>query len=203
MLLRKSWGRTRLQATAGTSSLPDAMLRQSQALGTLVSHLVAQADAGESSLGPASGSLLGTRGAAKRERLQEQLAARSGSFLLQVSQQALRRLAPADQVPQTREDLLHRRPLFTAYAERFGGFGGQRSLGIVFWLLANIADTMLSGDHVGAEELLALSLIGSKQLRTTAPGTLASCCRCRRIRRISCSSIDLRVRIPACAPSGG
>ena len=126
-----------------------------------------------------------------------------GSFLLQVSQQALRRLAPADQVPQTREDLLHRRPLFTAYAERFGGFGGQRSLGIVFWLLANIADTMLSGDHVGAEELLALSLIWSKQLRTTAPGTLASCCRCRRIRRISCSSIDLRVRIPACAPSGG
>ena len=148
---------------AGTSSFADAMLRQSQALGTLVSHLVAQADAGESSLGPASGSLLGTRGAAKRERLQEQLAARSGSFLLQVSQQALRRLAPADQVPQTREDLLHRRPLFTEYAERFGGFGGQRSLGIVFWLLANIADTMLSGDHVGAEELLALSLIAVEQ----------------------------------------
>ena len=41
---------------AGTSSFADAMLRQSQALGTLVSHLVAQADAGESSLGPASGS---------------------------------------------------------------------------------------------------------------------------------------------------
>ena len=80
-----------------------------------------------------------------------------------MSQQALRRLAPADQVPQTREDLLHRRPLFTAYAERFGGFGGQRSLGIVFWLLANIADTMLSGDHVGAEELLALSLIAVEQ----------------------------------------
>ena len=39
-----------------------------------------------------------------------------------------------------------RRPLFTAYAERFGGYGHQRPLDIVFWLLANIADTLVAGD---------------------------------------------------------
>ena len=145
------------------TSFEDALLKQSQALGTLVSHLVSQADSGESSLGPTSGALLGTRGATKREKLQEQLASRSGNFLLQVSQQALRRLAPSEPAPVAREDLAARRPLFTAYAERFGGYGHQRSLGIVFWLLANIADTLVAGDVAGAEELVALSLIAVEQ----------------------------------------
>ncbi|CAE7944072.1 swnK, partial [Symbiodinium necroappetens] len=125
--------------------------------------LLPKADSGESSLGPTSGALLGTRGATKREKLQEQLASRSGNFLLQVSQQALRRLAPSEPAPVAMEDLAARRPLFTAYAERFGGYGHQRSLGIVFWLLANIADTLVAGDVAGAEELVALSLIAVEQ----------------------------------------
>ncbi|CAE7231762.1 unnamed protein product [Symbiodinium sp. CCMP2456] len=152
-----------LVVPTSASPFEDAMLRQSQVLGTLVSHLVAQADSGDSSLGPTSGALLGTRGATKREKLQEQLAARTGGFFLQVSQQALRRLSPSEPAPLSREDLLTRRPLFTAYAERFGGFGHQRSLGIVFWLLSNIADTLAAGDVLGAEELVALSLVAVEQ----------------------------------------
>ena len=92
------------------TSFEDALLKQSQALGTLVSHLVSQADSGESLLGPTSGALLGTRGATKRDKLQEQLASRSGNFLLQVSQQALRRWAPSEPAPVAREDLAARRP---------------------------------------------------------------------------------------------
>ena len=83
--------------------------------------------------------------------------------MLQVSQQALRRLAPSEASPASRPELAGRGPVFTAYAERFGGYGSQRSLGIVFWLLANIADTMLSGDTAGAEELMALALISVEQ----------------------------------------
>ena len=59
--------------------LASAMLQQSRALGTLVTHLVAQADASDVGLGSLGGIGLGSRGAAKRERLQEQLAGRSGS----------------------------------------------------------------------------------------------------------------------------
>ena len=120
--------------------------------------LLTWSDAAEPSLAALGSGALGSRGASKREKLQEQLANRTGNFMLQVSQQALRRLAPAEPLPASRSELAGRRPLFTAYAERFGGFGSQRSLGIVFWLLANIADTMLSGDTAGAEELLALTI---------------------------------------------
>ena len=45
--------------------------------------------------------------------------------------------------------------MFTSYAERFGGFGSQRGLGVMFWLLANIVDCMIAGDTTGAEELFA------------------------------------------------
>ncbi|CAE7563812.1 unnamed protein product [Symbiodinium necroappetens] len=62
-----------------------------------------------------------------------------------------------------RAELAQRRPVFTSYAERFGGFGSQRSLGIVFWLLANIADSMIAGDQAGAEELTALALAAVEQ----------------------------------------
>ena len=144
-------------------ALAKAMLQQSQALGTLVTHLVAQAEASDSTLSTLGGVSLGSRGASKRERLQEQLAARSGSFLLQVSQQALRRLAPSEPVPTTRAELTARRPVFTLYAERFGGFGSQRGLGITFWLLANILDSLVAGDTVGAEEMAALAIIATEQ----------------------------------------
>ena len=88
---------------------------------------------------------------------------RSGSFLLQVSQQALRRLTPSEPLPTTKAELTARRPVFTLYAERFGGFGSQQGLGIMFWLLANILDALVSGDTVGAEEMAALALIATEQ----------------------------------------
>ena len=142
----------------GEPIIPDGQsTAMTQALGTL-SHLAAQADASDPSITTLGGVALGSRGASKRERLQEQLAQRSGSFLLQVSQQALRRLTPSEPVPTTRAELTARRPVFTLYAERFGEFGSQRGLGIMFWLLANILDALLSGDTAGAEEMAALAL---------------------------------------------
>ncbi|CAE7795115.1 unnamed protein product [Symbiodinium sp. CCMP2592] len=80
-----------------------------------------------------------------------------------VGQQALRRLAPSEPAPQSREDLVSRRPLFTLYAERFGGFGSQRGLGRMFWLVCNILDAMVAGDHTGAEEMAALAAIAIEQ----------------------------------------
>ena len=57
-----------------------AMLQQSRALGTLVSHLVSQADASDPSLSSLGGATLRSRGAAKRERLQEQLAPKRSAY---------------------------------------------------------------------------------------------------------------------------
>ncbi|CAE6915907.1 unnamed protein product [Symbiodinium sp. CCMP2592] len=108
-------------------------------LGSLVSHLIAQADGIDPGL---SGTMTSS---------------------LRVSQQALRRLSPSEALPTSREELSSRRSVFTTYGERFGGFGSQRSLGTVFWLLSNIADCLISGDVAGAEELTALSLIATEQ----------------------------------------
>ena len=44
-----------------------------------------------------------------------------------------------------------------------GGFGSQKSLGIVFWLLSNIADCLVKGDVASTEELTALSLAAVEQ----------------------------------------
>ena len=53
--------------------------------------------------------------------------------------------------------------MFTSYAERFGGFGSQRGLGVMFWLLAHIVDCMIAGDTTGAEEMAALALMAVEQ----------------------------------------
>ena len=108
-----------------------AMLQQSRALGTLVSHLVSQADGSDPSLSSLSGASLGSRRAAKRERLQGQLAARSGSFLLQVSQQALPGLTPSEPIPTTRAELTSRR--FGPPCQRAGTFACCRCSGTLFF----------------------------------------------------------------------
>ncbi|CAE7692700.1 unnamed protein product, partial [Symbiodinium necroappetens] len=122
-----------------------------------------QAESSDGGMGASGVIGLGSRGAAKREKLQEQLALRTGGFLLAVSQQALRRLVPSEPLPATRDELALRRSVFTSYAERFGGFGSQRGLGVIFWLLANILDAMISGDATGAEEMAALAIIAVEQ----------------------------------------
>ena len=123
--------------------------------------------------------------------------------MLQVSQQALRRLAPSEASPASRPELAGRGPVFTAYAERFGGYGSQRSLGIVFWLLANIADTMLSGDTAGAEELMALALISVEQAAQDNGSWDIGYLRVfRRTRLINCSRVGPAARTPGSEPLG-
>ena len=141
-------------------SIPEAFMLQSQALTTLVSHLINQDSLGDISSG--SSSSLSTKGSAKRERLRAELAARSGNFFLQVSQNAFRRIKPGEEVPK---DLagFNNRSIFAKYFEKQGGFAGHRDLGLVAWLLAQVADQMVQGDSKGAEEILALTLVAIEQ----------------------------------------
>ncbi|CAE7202482.1 NaCP60E [Symbiodinium sp. CCMP2592] len=149
-----------LEAPAPQGRLADAILQQSQALTMLVGHL---AEGGVDSSALSQGTALGTRGAAKRERLQAELAARSGDFLLQVSQAAFRRMSPTSPLPRTLESMRDAGPLFTRYVERYGGFAGQREAGMMMWVLAHIGDCMLANDHEGAQEMLALALVAQEQ----------------------------------------
>ena len=108
-------------SASATSSdqLATAIAQQGQALSLLVSHLASQGDAVDLSSASAG---LSTKGSAKRERLQQELMQRSGSFFLQVCQNAFRRLHPAAQVPASVPDLASDGRLsFVTYMERFGG----------------------------------------------------------------------------------
>ena len=82
--------------------------------------------------------------------------------MLRVAQNAFRRLKPADPVPAKLEDF-GTKPIFAKYLERQGGFSGARDLGLIMWLLAQVADQMLQQDHQGSMELMALVLVTLEQ----------------------------------------
>ena len=138
-----------------------SLMIQQRALTSLVAHLTSDGlhDLGTSS----SSSALSLKGSAKREKLLADLSARRGGFLLKVAQNAFRRLKPTEPLPQDLPSF-NGKAIFAKYLERQGGFGGgQRDLGLVMWLLANIADLMVAGDQLGAQEMLALTLVALEQ----------------------------------------
>ena len=81
------------------SVLASAVLDQSRALTSLVSHLQQGGDPLLGGQADSSGQSLSSKGMAQREKLQQQLASRSGGFFLAVLQNALRKVKPAARVP--------------------------------------------------------------------------------------------------------
>lgn len=87
-----------------------ALIQQSQAMTALVAHLIGQDSFVDLSSG--SSSSLSTKGTAKREKLQAELANRSGNFMLLVAQSAFRRMRPTDAMPSSLNEFKGR-SLFT------------------------------------------------------------------------------------------
>ncbi|OLP84103.1 hypothetical protein AK812_SmicGene35057 [Symbiodinium microadriaticum] len=153
---------------AGVGAIPQdsfqaAMLQQSQALTALVGHLMSQQDGGLGDLSASSStSYVGSKGAARRERLQAALANRSGDFYLAVLQAAAKRLTPSSPAPASLGDCLGQVSM-CQYFERFGGFAGQRETGYIMWCLAHVMDCVTSEDYAGAREFLAVTVVALDQ----------------------------------------
>ena len=140
-----------------------ALLQQSQALSSLVSHLVSQQDGGLVDLtGPSSSTSIGAKGAARREKLQAALASRTGGFFLAVIQSMSKRLHPASPVPTSLDDCLGQVSMCN-YLERFGGFAGHRESGYLMWCLGHVMDCLINQDVAGAQEHLALTCVALDQ----------------------------------------
>ena len=133
-----------------TDPLQTAMLQQSQALTRLVGHLVSEQEGGLADLSSSSSFWIGAKRAAKREKLQAALAARSGDFFLQMLQSAFKRLHPSLPCPSTLNDFVGQVSL-VRYLERFGGFSGQSKLGYTQWCLAHVMDALVQQDYAGAK----------------------------------------------------
>ena len=146
---------------SSSDPLATAIAQQGQALSLLVSYLASQTESLDLSSATAG---LSSKGSAKRERLQQELSQRSGTFYLQVCQNAFRRLYPAAPVPASLADFrADGRLSFVTYLERFGGYSQSRDLALVMHQLAFISDCLLQDDVHGAREHLGLLLASTEQ----------------------------------------
>ena len=140
-------------------NLAMAVLEQSRALTNLVSQMQGDPllDAQSMSYGTSS------RGAQGREKLQKELAGRSGGFFLSVAQNAYKRLRPASPIPQSLQELALTDFSFQQYLEKFGGYGNAKELGVIQYALAFAADAALHQDLPGVQEHISLLMVGLEQ----------------------------------------
>lgn len=164
------------EVAEGGSSLAMAVLEQSRALTTLVSQLQSGdplLDSSQSSFSTSS------KGAQGREKLQSELSARSGNFMLSMMQLAMRRMRPASPAPTSLSQVAETDFSMVSYLERFGGFGNQRELGTILFALSFIVDAAVREDMPGVQEHLALLYVAmEQQISTKVAGILHSsfCC---------------------------
>ena len=150
-----------LPPVPGGDTLAQAVLQQSVALTSLVAHLQ---QGGDTLLDPqGTASSTSSRGAAGRERLQKELAQRTGGFFLQVMQNAFRRMRPASQLPPSIVDLAATDFSMIQYLERCGGYGNARELGIIQYALAFVADAAMRDGMEGVREHLSLAMVAIEQ----------------------------------------
>eukprot|EP00435_Cladocopium_sp_Y103_P042614 s3587_g11.t2 len=142
----------------GDNQVISALAQQSQAITQLVAHLAgggdAMADLATSSQSPGLG--LNTKGVARREKMQSELAMRTSNYFMQVQQQLYKRMYPAKAVPRTVEELAQADVSMTAYLERYGGYKGARDTGLTMWIVAHAMDAAAMDDFHATKEYLAL-----------------------------------------------
>ena len=140
---------------ADHSSIVHAISQQSMALTALVSHLAGGDPMSELQMGGASSSglSLSTRGAARRERMQQDLAARRPNYFLQVQQQLFRTMFPSQQVPQSEAELVGAGATMTAYLEKHGGYRNQKDQAMALWIAAHAMDCAMMDDMHGMQRV--------------------------------------------------
>lgn len=145
------------------SVLASAVLEQSRALTSLVSHLQQGGDPLLGGQGDSSGLSLSSRGTAQRERLQQQLSSRSGGFCIAVLQNAMRKVRPSARLPTSMEEASGSDFSMITYLERYGGYGASKELGLIQFVVAHIFDAAVANDMAGVQELVSLLMVGLEQ----------------------------------------
>lgn len=111
----------------------------------------------------ASSSSLSSKGALNREKLQKELANRSGGFFLSVVQNAYKKLKPASKTPSSIKEVAATDFSMLQYLERFGFYGNARDIGIAQYALSFIIDCAVHEDWDGVMEHAALMAVGLEQ----------------------------------------
>lgn len=141
---------------AEMQSIVSAISQQSLAITHLVSHLTSGHAIADLQTGASTGVSTSTKGVARREKMQSDLANKTSNYFLQVEQQLFKRMCPARVVPSSLEEIALSGASMTSYAERYGGFRGQRDLGLIFWIASHAMDAAASNDFDLTKEYLAI-----------------------------------------------
>ena len=151
-------GSTPLQApeSSDMQNIVSAISQQSLAITHLVSHLTSGDAIADLQSGGSTGVSTSTKGVARRERMQADLASRSSSYFLQVQQQMFKRMFPARVVPSSVEEIRTTGASMTAYLERYGGYRAQREQGLTAWIVGHAMDAAASGDFDLTKEYIGI-----------------------------------------------
>ena len=142
------------------NSLAMALTQQSSAVMALVSHLASQGDPLVDIPGVSAHST-SIKGVQKREKMQQDLAAGTSTYYLQVMQQLHKKLFPSLPLPKSVDELGHLSVL--TYLERTGGYKHARDAGLLMWLLGYAVDAAAQGDLHQVRERLALMMVALDQ----------------------------------------
>lgn len=144
------------------TDLAKAVLAQSQALTALVSQIAGSSTDPIHDLAGAS-SLVSSRGAAGRAKLQAELAQHRGTFYQAVMMAMARRMHPAMAAESSVQVLKDKGVTATRCLERFGGFGKVKDFGHIAWQLGLILDHLQEGNVNATKDAVALLLVAIEQ----------------------------------------
>ena len=147
----------------GAAVVSQALMQQSQAITTLVAHLAAGDPLSELSGGASSSQGLHSKGAARRERMQQELANGNSTFFLQVQQQLYKKMFPSRPLPRSDQDLHAAGATMCSYLERFGGYKGKPEMAMVMWMLSHAMDAAATENYHMVREYLALTVAAIEQ----------------------------------------
>ena len=136
-----------------------AMLQQSAALMALVAHLINQ-DTGLDFAGVSGrAATSSTKGTMRREKMQQDLAARKSSFFsCRFSRRFSKSFTHRSSCRRQRKSL-RSLPSMLTYLEQYGGYKGQKETGLRMWLMAHAMDAAASNDFSATKEFLALVVV--------------------------------------------
>lgn len=149
-------------AVGESSDLAKALLVQSNALTSLVSHIASSSSDPLQDM-TTGAHLVSSRGASGRAKLQQELAAQKGTFFLSAYQQMARRMQPSLPADLSPAELANRGVTASLYLERYGGYGKVRDIGQIAWQVALTMDHMQRGNMKAAMDGLALLLVCLEQ----------------------------------------
>ena len=142
-------------------AIVNALSQQSNALTALVAHFANQSSDCLTDLQSGFSTSSSMKGVQRREKLQSELASRTGNFFLLLMQQIHKKLTPGRTLPRSVEEVGSISML--EYLSKSGGYRNQKTLGLIQWILGHAVDAAAQDDFAGVKEIIALLAMAIEQ----------------------------------------